>query len=107
MAQLGLADGTHSVAFQSRLGKIPWIKPYTDEVLDELAAKGVKRLAVYCPAFVADCLETLEEIGMRADEQFRAAGGERLVLIPSLNATDRWADAVVALVDRNASEIAA
>lgn len=95
--QLELSDDDYSVSFQSRLGRTPWIKPYTDEVLVELAKKGVERLAVYCPAFVADCLETLEEIGMRADEDFRAAGGKRLVLVPSLNAHPAWADAVVQL----------
>ncbi|MEM7157319.1 MAG: ferrochelatase [Myxococcota bacterium] len=96
-AQLELSDADYSVTFQSRLGRTPWIKPYTDEVLIELANKGVERLAVYCPAFVADCLETLEEIGMRADEDFRAAGGKRLVLVPSLNSHPAWADAVVQL----------
>ncbi len=97
---LALPDGGHSVSFQSRLGRTPWIKPYTDVVLPELAARGVKRLAVFCPAFVADCLETLEEIGMRARDQWKAAGGEELVLVPSLNATGPWADAVVALATR-------
>ena len=99
-AGLHLADGGWSVSFQSRLGRTPWIKPYTDVVLDELAARGVKRLAVFCPAFVADCLETLEEIGLRARDQFRAAGGEDLVLVPSLNASATWADAVAAIAQR-------
>jgi ferrochelatase len=102
-ARLGLAAGSWSVSFQSRLGRTPWIRPYTDLVLPELAARGVKRLAVFCPAFVADCLETLEEIGLRAEAQFRAAGGERLALVPSLNATPAWADAVCALATRAAS----
>jgi protoporphyrin/coproporphyrin ferrochelatase len=101
VARLGIAD--HTVCFQSRLGRTPWIQPFTDKVLDEVAAKGVKRLAVMCPAFVADCLETLEEIGMRAREQFRAAGGEELVLVPSLNATPEWIDAVSALAERHAA----
>src|SRR5580698_7790563 len=87
VARLGVAD--HTVCFQSRLGRTPWITPHTDVVLDELAGKGVKRLAVMCPAFVADCLETLEEIGLRARAQFKAAGGEELVLVPSLNATPK------------------
>jgi ferrochelatase len=94
---LDLADGGWTVSFQSRLGRTPWIKPYTDVLLDELAGKGVKRLAVFCPAFVADCLETLEEIGLRARDQFRAAGGEELALVPSLNATPAWADAVATM----------
>ncbi len=95
--RLGLKRQDWGVAFQSRLGRTPWIKPYTDEQLPALVERGVKRLAVMCPAFVADCLETLEEIGMRADEDFRAAGGERLVLVPSLNAHPAWVDTVVGL----------
>jgi ferrochelatase len=96
-AGLGLATGGWTVSFQSRLGRTPWIKPYTDVLLDELARGGTKRLAVFCPAFVADCLETLEEIGIRAREQFRAAGGEDLTLVPSLNATPTWVDAVAGI----------
>lgn len=94
------ADG-YTVCFQSRLGRTPWIQPYTDVVLDELPKKGVKRLAVMCPAFVADCLETLEEIGMRAREQWRAAGGEELRLVPSLNATPAWVEAVASIAERH------
>lgn len=96
---LSLPDGKSSVAFQSRLGRTPWIRPYTDVVLDELAASGVKRLAVMCPAFVADCLETLEEIGIRAKEQFARHGGE-LILVPSLNSSTPWARAVLGLARR-------
>jgi protoporphyrin/coproporphyrin ferrochelatase len=95
--RLELPAGGYSVSFQSRLGRTPWIKPYTDVVLPELAAQGVKRLAVMCPAFVADCLETLEEVGLRAREQFLACGGESLTLVPSLNAHPAWVDAVVRL----------
>ncbi|MFV1995153.1 MAG: ferrochelatase, partial [Verrucomicrobiales bacterium] len=69
----GLAPQQYSVAFQSRLGRKPWLKPYTDHRLEELAAAGVKKLLVICPAFVADCLETLEEIGMRGRNDFIAA----------------------------------
>lgn len=99
-ARLGLAADTWTVTFQSRLTKVPWIKPYTDLTLPELAKRGIKKVAVLCPAFVADCLETLEEIGMRAAEQWKADGGTALTLIPSLNATAPWADAVVALAKR-------
>ncbi|MCK6552851.1 ferrochelatase [Myxococcota bacterium] len=99
---LGLGAEGHSMSFQSRLGRTPWIRPYTDEVLPELAKRGKKRLAVMCPAFVADCLETLEEIGMRAKEQWKQLGGEDLVLVPSLNAHPAWIDAVAALVRREA-----
>jgi ferrochelatase len=101
--RLGLSEDRYTVCFQSRLGRTPWIQPYTDVVLDELANKGVKRLAVMCPAFVADCLETVEEIGIRAREQFKAAGGEELVLVPSLNATPAWVDAVSAIAVRHAA----
>jgi ferrochelatase len=99
-ARLGLAAEAWSTSFQSRLGRTPWIKPYTDLVLPELAGRGVRTLAVYCPAFVADCLETLEEIGIRAREQWLGLGGTELVLVPSLNASPRWVDAVAALARR-------
>ena len=101
-AALALEADQWSVSFQSRLGRTPWIRPYTDVVLDELAARGVKRLAVFCPAFVADCLETLEEIGIRAREQFRARGGDDLFLVPSLNSSPAWVDVVVDLARRHA-----
>src|SRR5262249_14473951 len=71
--RLELPPEKYTVCFQSRLGRTPWIQPYTDVVLDELPKKGIKRLAVFCPAFVADCLETVEEIGVRAVEQWKAA----------------------------------
>jgi len=101
-ARLALAPGSWSVCFQSRLGRTPWIKPYTDLRLDELAKEGKKRLVVFCPAFVADCLETLEEIGLRAREQFLAAGGDTLSLVPSLNASDAWVGALVGLLRKAA-----
>lgn len=91
------ADGS-TVAFQSRLGRIPWIRPYTDETVVDLARRGVKRLAVFCPAFVADCLETIEEIGLRAREDFLANGGEAFALVPSLNGNEAWIEASARLV---------
>lgn len=97
-ATLGLRDGESSTCFQSRLGRTPWIRPYTDEVISSLLAQGKKRLVVVCPAFVADCLETIEEIGMRAKADFLARGGESLTLIPSLNSDADWADAICAMV---------
>ncbi len=99
-AALELEEGRWSVSFQSRLGREPWIRPFTDERVPELAGQGVRRLAVICPSFVADCLETLEEIGLRAREAFRAAGGEELVLAPCLNSDPRWADAVADMARR-------
>ncbi len=87
-----------SVSFQSRLGRDPWIRPYTDEIVRALPARGVRRLAVFCPAFVADCLETLEEIGIGLREMFLEHGGEELRLVPSLNAHPVWIDAAADLV---------
>lgn len=101
--RLSLSAEQYTVCFQSRLGRTPWIQPFTDVVLEDLAKQGKKRLAVFCPAFVADCLETVEEIGMRAVEQWKAAGGEDLVLVPSLNATPGWVDAVTAIAERHAA----
>lgn len=95
---LDLKEGRYSSSFQSRLGRAAWIKPYTDVVFGELRAKGVKRLAVMCPAFVADCLETLEEIGIRGAEDWQKLGGEELILIPSLNVEDIWCRSVAAMV---------
>lgn len=101
--RLGL-DETHcSVAFQSRLGRTPWIRPFTDDELDQLPKRGVERLAVFCPSFVADCLETLEEIGIRARQQWEEAGGEQLLLIPCPNAHPRWVETVVKRIHERAS----
>jgi len=97
-AELRLANDSFDTSFQSRLGRTPWIKPYTDLLLPELAARGQRRLAVLCPSFVADCLETLEEIAIRAAEQWRELGGEELLLIPSLNAEPAWVKAVAGWV---------
>lgn len=87
-----------SVAFQSRLGRTPWIRPYTDEALAELGRRGAKRIAVLEPSFVADCLETTEEIGDRGRAIFREHGGEDLVLVPCLNAEPIWVEAVAAML---------
>ena len=91
---LKLDKKNHSSSFQSRLGRTPWIKPYTDEILPELAQQGIKRLAITCPSFVADCVETLEEIAMRAKKQWLALGGEKLTLIPALNSNSNWVAAI-------------
>ncbi len=98
--QAGLTDAQWSVSFQSRLGRAKWIEPYTEASLEALARRGVKKLLVMCPAFVADCIETLEEIGDRGREQFRAAGGEELVLVPCLNDHPQWVAALVSLCRR-------
>lgn len=98
-ASLGLDPARSSTSFQSRLGRAPWIQPYTDDALRELAERGVQRLAVLCPSFVTDCLETLEEIGIRAAAQWRELGGEELRLAPCPNSSDAMADALVRLAD--------
>lgn len=92
--KLGLKEEDYFVGFQSRLKGAPWIRPYSDEFYRELPKKGVKRLAVICPSFVADCLETLEEVQMRGKEEFLENGGEDLLLVPSLNSTPEWAKAL-------------
>ena len=84
----------YSVSFQSRLGRDPWLKPYTDLELPRLAAAGVKQLLVICPAFVSDCLETIEEIRIRGRAAFIAAGGTDLRQIPCLNDHPLWLDAL-------------
>jgi ferrochelatase len=101
--QSNLENSKWSVSFQSRLGRTPWIRPYTDQVLKDLAGQGVRRLLVVCPAFVADCLETLEEIAIRERESFIAAGGEDLRLVPSLNSGSDWAQAVVNMLSREST----
>jgi ferrochelatase len=103
-AALALEAERHCSSFQSRLGRIPWIRPYTDQVLLELASRGVRRLAVLCPSFVADCLETLEEVGIRARQQWMEAGGEDFLLIPSLNSEPRWAEAVAGMIRDHAQK---
>lgn len=95
---LSLVPEQYSTAFQSRLGKTPWIKPYTDEVLGDLYSQGIKRIAIACPSFVSDCLETLEEIGIRLKAQWQGMGGEELTLIPCLNDNQLWLNAVVDII---------
>ena len=99
--RIGLGKNDYTVTFQSRLGRTPWIQPFTDVVIPELARAGKRRLAVFSPAFVADCLETLEELAIRAKADFLAAGGEALTLVPSLNGSAPWIDAVVAIARRH------
>ncbi len=86
----GLKPEQYSVAFQSRLGKAKWLEPSTVNTLEKLAQNGVKNLLVMCPAFVTDCLETLEEIAIQGSEIFEKAGGESLTLIPCLNDHHEW-----------------
>ena len=90
ISELNLPEEKVSIAYQSRLGKDPWITPATDDELVRLAKSGVKNLIVTCPAFVADCLETLEEIEMEGRNEFLEAGGETFQYIPCLNTTQQW-----------------
>lgn len=87
MAMADIPKERYSVSFQSRLGRAKWLEPYTDKVLAELPSNGTKKLAVICPAFFCDCLETLEEIEIRGKEIFMQAGGESFRMIPCLNDT--------------------
>lgn len=93
--KLGLKTGFYSTSFQSRLGNDPWLQPYTDKMVNDKAENGVKKLAVVTPAFVADCLETIEEIGMEAKEEFEENTGEHFVTIPCLNDRDDWVDVMI------------
>ena len=95
---LKIEEEKWSVSFQSRLGRDEWVKPYTEPHLKELAERGMKRVVVFCPSFVADCLETLEEIGMSAAEHFKEYGGEELILVPSLNNHPEWVLALNSII---------
>lgn len=96
--QTGLAKEQYSVSFQSRLGRDPWLKPYTDHELTRFGEQGIKRLLVICPAFVSDCLETLEEIGIRGRQTFLDAGGREFALIPCLNEHPLWISALAEMI---------
>lgn len=89
-ARLSLPRAKHSIAFQSRLGKDPWTQPYTEETIKNLAKAGIKKLLVFAPAFVADCLETTYEIGIEYGHVFQELGGEQLQLVESLNDEQIW-----------------
>jgi ferrochelatase len=96
--RLGLPPTKWSVSFQSRLGRDPWLRPYTDFELERLPRSGVKKLLIICPAFVSDCLETIEEIGMRGKQTFLQAGGERYTMIPCLNEHPAWIEVLAGMV---------
>jgi ferrochelatase len=98
--KLGLSKEQYTVSFQSRLGKDPWVKPYTDEILAELPNQGKKKVLAYSPAFVADCLETTVEVGGQFKEEFEEAGGEVWDLVPSLNDSEIWIECLKDLVQK-------
>lgn len=96
----GVPKEKYSVSFQSRLGKDPWLKPYTDYELVRLAQEGKKKMMVICPAFVSDCLETIEEIGMRGCEDFMKASGKEYTRIPCMNEQPLWIAALEKMIVR-------
>ena len=96
---LELKEGTFSTSFQSRLGLDPWLQPYTDKTIEAFAKKGTKKMAVVTPAFVSDCLETLEEIGMEAVEDFEDNGGEQLHVVPCINDREDWINVMSRWID--------
>ncbi|QCX53466.1 ferrochelatase [Elizabethkingia sp. JS20170427COW] len=97
--KLGLPEEKVGISFQSRLGKDPWVQPYTDATLAGLPEKGIKNIVVACPAFVSDCLETLEEISVEGKETFLHAGGEQFTYIPCLNDDDDWVQVIKVLCE--------
>jgi len=92
--KLDLPQEKYTVCFQSRLGSDPWVQPYTSEIVAKLAKEGKKRLLVFCPAFVADCLETVYEVTEEYGAEFKALGGEHVQLVESLNDAPLWIDAI-------------
>jgi ferrochelatase len=98
VAQAAGVEQTSSVAFQSRIKGSKWIGPFTEEALVALAQKGLKRLVVACPSFVADCLETLEEIAQRGAATFKAAGGESLTLVPAVNSNEVFLSGLASVI---------
>ncbi|NBA88078.1 ferrochelatase [Emticicia sp. CRIBPO] len=95
---LGLKEGTYTTSFQSRLGKDPWIQPYTDVLIKELGEKGVKKVLAFSPAFISDCLETTIEVGVEYKEMFEEHGGQQWQLVESLNDSENWVELLKELV---------
>ena len=102
---LQLPKEKFSYSFQSRLGRDPWLKPYTDFRLADMPKEGIKKLLVICPAFVSDCLETLEEIAIRGKESFMEAGGEKFEMIPCLNTDVLWVEAMGKMVREESDKL--
>jgi ferrochelatase len=97
-AKMNLPREKYTVCFQSRLGNDPWVQPYTSEIIAQMAKEGKKRLLVFCPAFVADCLETVYEVTTEYGDEFKALGGEHVQLVESLNDSPKWIDALEKMV---------
>jgi len=101
---LGVSKEKYSFSFQSRLGRDEWLKPYTARRLEEMPGEGIKKLLIVCPAFISDCLETLEEIAIEGKESFLHSGGEALTYIPCLNIRPGWVEALKTLCEMRRSE---
>lgn len=99
--QLGLSKDDYLVTFQSRLGRAEWLQPYTAPTVQALAKQGVKRIDVICPGFVADCLETLEEIAIEVKQDFLTAGGKEFHYIPCLNESPDWMRALAEIAEQH------
>lgn len=100
ISELGLDENKVSTSFQSRLGVDPWLQPYTDRTIVNKAEKdGIKKLAIVTPAFVSDCLETLEEIAMEGKHEFLEAGGEEFHTVPCINDNDEWVDVLAGWIE--------
>ncbi|WP_405330734.1 ferrochelatase [Leeuwenhoekiella sp. LLG6367-2.1] len=97
--KLNLKEGTYFTSFQSRLGFDPWLQPYTDRTIERFGKEGIKKMAIVTPAFVSDCLETLEEIAMEGEEIFHEMGGKEFTTIPCLNDRDDWAHVVATWIN--------
>lgn len=101
--ELNLPKGKYTTCFQSRLGRDPWVQPYTSDVIDERAKQGDKSMLVFCPAFAADCLETTVEVIEEYGEQWHKLGGEKLDLVPSLNDDPKWVATVAGYIQKESS----
>lgn len=99
-SRLSIPKENYSICFQSRLGTDSWLKPYTNVTIEALAKKGCKRLCVFAPSFVSDCLETTYEIGMEYQEEFVRLGGDSIDLVPSLNSHPEWINALITIINR-------
>ena len=104
---LGVEEQRRVVCFQSRLGRTPWLRPYTDEVLAEEARRGCKRAIVLSPGFIADCLETLEELDIRGVETWKRHGGESLERVPCVNADETWVEALLQIIGEHTTWLGA
>lgn len=98
-ASLGLSEEQYTTCFQSRLGKTPWIKPYTDDIIRELPVRGIKKVLAFSPSFIADCLETTIEIGEEYKELFIKSGGEKWQLVESLNTHPVWVQCLKEMIE--------